>query len=99
MVIRNNESYDNTGGGMLVEDSVNVVVEGNTAFNCGVLGGEGDCFDIKDGNTDVTIRSNHFYGNADGPNVNGITASSPITAERNVIHDTPGGSQWERSKA
>lgn len=67
-----------------------IVVEGNTTHRCGVLGGEGDCIDIKDGNTDVTIRSNHCYGNADGPNVNGITSSSPITAERNVIHDTPG---------
>jgi MYXO-CTERM domain-containing protein len=109
LVIRDNVISDTFGECIYVggsEDTglpahTGVVVARNITFRCGVLGGEGDCIDIKDGNTDVTIYGNHCYDNADGPNVNGITASSPITAEHNVIHGTPGkgitfGTFWGR---
>ena len=67
-VIRDNVSRDNHGGGILVEEGIGVVVEGN------VVGGNrldaaGDWWDGAiwvDGGRDVVIRGNTITGNA-GP--------------------------------
>lgn len=64
-VIRNNHSHDNTGGGILVEDSHNVLVEGNR-----IEGNELDAADDYwdgaiwvDGGTNVTVRQNTITDN------------------------------------
>lgn len=71
VVIRNNFSHHNIGGGILVEDSVNVLIEGNV-----VTGNDLDASAEKwwdgglwlDGGHDVTVRNNTFTDNL-GPGI------------------------------
>jgi len=70
-VIRNNRSYDNIGGGILVEDSTNVLVEGNTIFDNDLDVTADEWWDggiWLDGGRDVTIRNNVFRNNR-GPGI------------------------------
>jgi hypothetical protein len=97
LVIRNNVIHDTAGeciylGGS--EDTglpahTGILVEGNTIYNCGVYGGQGDCIDVKDGHTDVVIRGNVCSDGQPSENVNGIPSHSAIVAEGNIIHDMP----------
>ena len=70
-VIRNNRSYDNIGGGMLVEDSVNILVEGNEITGNNLDATVEDWWDGGiwiDGGRDVTLRNNTIRDNL-GPGV------------------------------
>ena len=70
-VIRNNQSHDNIGGGILVEDSVNVLVEGNEALSNDLDATAEEWWDggiWVDGGHDVTVRNNTFRGNL-GPGI------------------------------
>jgi parallel beta-helix repeat protein len=71
-IIRNNLSHDNHGGGILVEDSVDVLVEGNEIY-----GNDLDAWDADrwwdgglwlDGGRDVVVRDNVFHDNL-GPGI------------------------------
>lgn len=69
--ILNNRCYENIGGGILVEDGVDVLVEGNEVFNNDVDASVDEWWDgglWLDGGHDVTIRNNTFYGNL-GPGI------------------------------
>lgn len=64
--IKYNLSYENNGGGFLIEDGVNVLFEGNRAFdnNCDASADEWwDAGLWVDGGHDITIRNNIFCGN------------------------------------
>lgn len=70
-VIRNNRSYNNTGGGMLVEDSTNVLVEGNEIFGNDLDATAEEWWDGGiwiDGGRDITLRNNTIHDNL-GPGV------------------------------
>ena len=70
-VIRNNRSYDNNGGGILVEDSVRVLVESNDIFSNDLdvsADGWWDGGIWVDGGRDITVRNNVFSGNL-GPGI------------------------------
>lgn len=70
-VIRNNRSHHNVGGGILVEDSVNVLVEGNEVFSNDLDASAEEWWDggiWLDGGHDVTIRGNVFKNNK-GPGI------------------------------
>ena len=63
-VIRNNWSYNNAGGGILVEDSVEVLVEGNRIYGNDLDVSADEWWDggiWLDGGRDVTLRSNVNY--------------------------------------
>lgn len=69
-VIRDNYSHHNTGGGMLVEDSVNVLVE-NNRIEANELDAGGDYWDggiWVDGGHDITLRGNEVRQNH-GPGI------------------------------
>ena len=70
--IRNNRSHANHGGGILVEDSIDVLVEGNEVFDNDL-----DAWDADewwdgglwlDGGRDVVVRDNYFHDNL-GPGI------------------------------
>ncbi len=66
VVIRNNNSHDNTGGGYLIEDSVNVLFENNIATGNDLDASAEEWWDGAlwvDGGHDVTVRNNTFSGN------------------------------------
>lgn len=68
--IRNNLSHDNRGGGMLVEDGTNVLVEGNHLYS-NTLDAAGDWWDGAvwvDGGSGVTLRGNLIENNP-GPGI------------------------------
>ncbi|MFQ5590961.1 MAG: nitrous oxide reductase family maturation protein NosD, partial [Phycisphaerae bacterium] len=70
-VIRNNRSHDNTGGGLLVEDSSNVLVEGNEITGNNLDASIEEWWDggiWVDGGHDVTLRNNTIRDNL-GPGV------------------------------
>ncbi len=70
-VIRNNRSYDNIGGGILVEDSVNVLVEDNEVYSNDLDASAEEWWDggiWLDGGHDVTVRNNIFRDNK-GPGI------------------------------
>jgi parallel beta-helix repeat protein len=70
-VIRNNRSYSNIGGGILVEDSVNVLVEANEVFSNNLDATAEGWWDGGiwiDGGHDVTVVSNTFRSNL-GPGI------------------------------
>lgn len=70
-IIRNNNSHDNIGGGLLVEDSINVLVEGNTITGNELDATVEDWWDGAiwvDGGRDITLRNNTITGN-NGPGV------------------------------
>jgi len=69
--IRGNRCYENIGGGMLVEDGVDVLVEDNEIFNNDLDASVDEWWDgglWVDGGHDITIRNNTFYGNL-GPGI------------------------------
>lgn len=95
VVIRNNIVHDTVGECIYIGGSdntnlpahSNIVIEGNLIYNCGIRGEEGDCIDIKDMITNITVRNNicknayDLYNNS-----NGIRSqSAPILIEGNVI--------------
>ncbi len=64
--ILNNKSYQNTGGGILVEDSYDVLVDSNIVLNNDCDASEDGWWDggiWVDGGGDVTVRANRFEGN------------------------------------
>ncbi len=66
LIIRNNYSYENTGGGFLVEDGINVVFENNTASDNDCDASVEEWWDAGlwvDGGYNVIIRNNTFTGN------------------------------------
>lgn len=69
--IRSNRCYENIGGGMLVEDGVNVLVEDNEVFDNDLDASVDEWWDgglWVDGGHDIVIRNNTFYGNL-GPGI------------------------------
>jgi parallel beta-helix repeat protein len=69
--IRNNRSYDNIGGGILVEDSVNVLVENNEIFGNDLDATAEEWWDgglWLDGGQNITVRNNTFRNNK-GPGI------------------------------
>jgi hypothetical protein len=93
IIIRNNRFHDSLGECIYIGGSENtglpahshLVIENNTLWNCGIYGAQGDCIDIKDMITDVTIRDNRCFNGTGTDNINGIVSHSPIIAEHNVI--------------
>ena len=70
-IIRNNRSHDNIGGGILVEDGVQVVVEGNEVVSNYLDASVDEWWDgglWLDGGHDVTVRDNVFKDNL-GPGI------------------------------
>ncbi|MFC1853488.1 right-handed parallel beta-helix repeat-containing protein [candidate division CSSED10-310 bacterium] len=70
-VIRNNRSHHNTGGGILVEDSINILVENNEIYENDLDASIDEWWDggiWVDGGHDVTIRNNVFRNNL-GPGI------------------------------
>lgn len=70
-VIRNNRSYDNRGGGILVEDSVQVVVDSNEIYSNDLDVTADEWWDggiWLDGGRNVTVRNNVFRDNL-GPGI------------------------------
>jgi len=83
---------DGSGHGFNCAGHQNIQFIGNTIANAGIGVGEGDCFDLKNGNRNVT-----YSGNVVGPCIrNGIPLQGaavnyqPQTAlvEGNLVHDT-----------
>ncbi len=97
ITIRNNLVHDTFGEGIYVggsEDTKlsahsNVLIEKNTIYNAGVRGGQGDCIDIKDELTNVTVRNNVCHDSFNSSNTNGITSLSTTDIENNVIYNMP----------
>jgi hypothetical protein len=70
-VIQNNKSHHNIGGGILVEDSYNVLVECNVVYNNDLDATVDEWWDgglWLDGGYDVTVRKNIFRDNM-GPGI------------------------------
>lgn len=70
-VIRDNHSHGNIGGGILVEDGVDVLVEGNTVTGNDLNATEDGWWDggiWLDGGHDITVRDNVFRDNL-GPGI------------------------------
>jgi len=70
-IIRNNKTYANIGGGILVEDGVNVLVEGNTITENYLDVSEDEWWDggiWLDGGHDVVVRNNVIQNNQ-GPGI------------------------------
>lgn len=70
-VIRNNHSHDNIGGGILVEDGVNVLVEGNEVTANYLDATEDEWWDggiWVDGGHHITVTNNTFQDNI-GPGI------------------------------
>ncbi len=69
-VIRNNRSHHNHGGGLLVEDSVNVLVKRNKIYGNALDVSADDWWDggiWLDGGRDVTLVGNMIYDNLGPP--------------------------------
>ena len=86
----------NTAAGEVVPgvegaSGANITITGNTIYDCGLQGGQGDAIDVKAGHTNLTISQNTIYQDTL------ITTSSPVgivvescsLIERNFIHDMP----------
>jgi parallel beta-helix repeat protein len=70
-IIRNNQCHENIGGGILVEDGLNVLVEGNNVYDNDLDATAEEWWDgglWVDGGHDITIRNNTFTGNL-GPGI------------------------------
>ena len=70
-IIRNNESYNNIGGGILVEDSYEVTVESNEVYGNDLDASADDWWDggiWVDGGYNIYIRNNIFRDNL-GPGI------------------------------
>ena len=110
IIIRNNVVHDTfgeslyIGGGGVMDGSSgagypshsNVTIEGNTIYNCGSRGGQGDGIDVKGGIKNLIIRANEIY-NLSGSGTRAIVmqgqtsgSSQTTVIERNRIHDCTG---------
>ena len=82
IIIRNNKSHHNTGGGLLIEDSFNVLVENNELYNNDCDASADEWWDAGlwlDGGSDVTLRNNLCYNNLGaGIEVSDEDRQSPI---------------------
>ena len=96
ITIRNNLIHDTFGECIYIGGSANnglpahsnVIIENNTTFHCGIRGGEGNCIDVKDELTKVTIRNNFCHDNYPaGANADGIVAMSQVNIENNVVYN------------
>ena len=70
-VIRDNKSYSNNGGGILVEDSKDITVEDNEVYNNDLDATADEWWDggiWLDGGENVVIRNNNFHDNK-GPGI------------------------------
>ncbi|NOX84968.1 MAG: right-handed parallel beta-helix repeat-containing protein [Chlorobi bacterium] len=70
-IIRNNHSHHNIGGGILVEDCINVIVEGNEVNNNDLDASVDYWWDggiWVDGGRDIFVRNNNFHNNM-GPGI------------------------------
>ncbi|MCP4121468.1 MAG: right-handed parallel beta-helix repeat-containing protein [Bacteroidetes bacterium] len=71
VTIKNNRSYDNIGGGILVEDSYDVVVDNNEIFNNDLDASADEWWDgglWVDGGANILISNNYFHDNL-GPGI------------------------------
>ena len=71
VLIRNNVSYQNTGGGILVEDSFDVLVDSNEVYENDLDASQDEWWDgglWLDGGGNVTVRDNLFRNNL-GPGI------------------------------
>ncbi|MCP5048609.1 MAG: right-handed parallel beta-helix repeat-containing protein, partial [bacterium] len=71
ITIRNNLAHNNIGGGILVEDGINALVEGNDVYDNDADASDEEWWDAGlwvDGGHDVVIRNNNFTGNL-GPGI------------------------------
>lgn len=92
ITFRNNVIHDSKGEGLYIGGSSdtgrpahsNVTIEGNLIYNTGILGGQGDCIDLKDGLSNVVVRNN-ICRNGKGSSADGITSHSAARIENNVI--------------
>jgi hypothetical protein len=79
IIIRNNTIHDTFGEGIYVNGSTadppglgtprqtgdDILIINNTLYNCGGMGtADGDCIDVKDGNTNLRIIQNTIYYSA-----------------------------------
>ena len=111
IVIRNNIIHDSygeamyIGGGGVMDGTAaagypshsNVTIEGNTIYNAGSRGAQGDGIDVKGGIQNLTIRANEIYNINSTAGVRAIVvqgqmsgASQTTVIERNRIHDCTG---------
>lgn len=89
VLIRNNKSFKNIGGGIRVEDSFDVVVEENEVYQNDLDATVANWWDgglWLDGGGNVIVRDNHFHDNM-GPGVQ--------VSDRDL--QTPLGYQFERN--
>ncbi len=71
VIIKNNKSYNNIGGGILVEDSFEVIVEENEVYGNDLDASVDEWWDgglWLDGGANVIVRNNHFHDNK-GPGI------------------------------
>jgi len=95
LVIRSNVVHNVYGEGIYIGGSqdvdrpahADVTIEGNTVYDVAVYGGEGDAIDVKDGSSNVVIRSNTLYMTEAGAGRDGIAMSSGGTIEGNFIYN------------
>ena len=111
IIIRNNIIHDSygeamyIGGGGVMDGTAaagypshsNVTIEGNTIYNAGSRGAQGDGIDVKGGIQNLTIRANEIYNINSTAGVRAIVvqgqssgASQTTVIERNRIHDCTG---------
>jgi len=78
----------------------NITISGNTLYNGGTRGGQGDAIDMKAGLTNVTITDNEIYSlNSDGNDFRGIVTQGQnstgpnqgIIIEKNLFRDMDNG--------
>jgi hypothetical protein len=99
ITIRDNIFHDSRGECLYFGGSENtglpahsqITIEKNTIYNCGIFGDQGDCIDVKDGNSNATISNNICHDSANGSNVNGINVSAPkdFIIDSNKIWNIP----------
>lgn len=104
LIIRNNTINKTWGEGIYISgnhagqdppginqaSNDNIVIENNTVIDAGWFGAQGDGIDVKDGNTNLTIRGNEIYRTASNPgttDVQCIVLASGSLVERNFCHD------------
>ena len=71
VLIKNNKSYNNIGGGILVEDSYDVIVEDNEVYGNDLDASIDEWWDgglWLDGGANVIVRNNYFHDNL-GPGI------------------------------
>lgn len=94
LVIRNNLVHDTYGEAIYINghktqasegnpSSSNVLIEGNTVFNAGSRGHQGDGIDIKDGVLNLIVRGNYIFDCGH----DGIVTDSGGLYEGNYVYD------------